>query len=462
MKLKSLWQWSRRAPGSTSRNATEERESTDQNATVKRGQDGTKQHRALHLDGLKGLIALQAWVYAFFLILCPGVITDTAVDGAQPAAFLLGGPQWQDKIRTVMSPLLFDGSLQVSFFLVISARFISEGESRFFRNPDIAVLSRSIYLRPHRFVPLVAVAVASTRILLALQAFNSANRWSERLPSLYSVAPASFSSFQEYLYFLTSFFFSTHDHLDYRPDSFYLPPRNTSWALARTFQQSFTVYALLVILPFVRAKDRLGGLAAFALVAAWVGSWAWYSVSGVIISDLCHRGVLQSMSRSSWKVGQVAVRKCTFATCLFLVGAMLKYAGAVWPSVRKAELVAHAAQSTARLNHNFDTSQKAYPRFDNWFVVMAILCLVEMSPRMRKVLSSRLLRTFCKLSLALHLVSGLVIQTLGSELVEVSIARTNRIGTILSTKDFSVALAIAFILGMANLLIRAAIGAALP
>ncbi|CEH18049.1 hypothetical protein CBOM_04479 [Ceraceosorus bombacis] len=397
MKLKFLWQWSRRAPGPTSRIASEERESTPQNATAKRGQDGTKPHRALHLDGLKGLIALQAWVYAFFLILCPGVITDTSVDGAQPAAFLLGGPKWQDKIRKVMSPLLFDGSLQVSFFLMISARVISEGES----------CSRLVFLpRPNADMPCIRLAPSD--------------------------------------------------------GSFYLSPRNTSWALARIFQQSFTVYALLVILPFVRAKYRLGGLAAFALVAAWVGSWAWYSVSGVIISDLSHRGVLQSISRSSWKVGRFAIRKCTFATCLFLVGAMLKYAGAVWPSVRKAELVAHAAQSTARLNRNFDTSQKAYPRFDNWFVVMAILCLVEMSPRTRKVLSAKPLRTFCKLSLALHLVSGLVIQTLGSELVEVSIARTNRAGTILRTKDFSVALAIAFILGMAKLLIRAAIGAALP
>lgn len=62
-------------------------------------------------------------------------------------------------------------------------------------------------------------------------------------------------------------------------------PTQTLWIVSTLFQQSYTVYATMVIIPYTRISWRLWGALVFIATAWWVYSWAWFSVSGLLVAD---------------------------------------------------------------------------------------------------------------------------------------------------------------------------------
>ena len=88
----------------------------------------TRAQRVGYLEGLRGLLAFQVMLWSFFRIFAPAIATDTDIDGTRPAAFVASSPEWHSTLRKVASPLLWDGSLQGTIFMILSARVVALSE----------------------------------------------------------------------------------------------------------------------------------------------------------------------------------------------------------------------------------------------------------------------------------------------------------------------------------------------
>jgi hypothetical protein len=49
---------------------------------------------------------------------------------------------------------------------------------------------------------------------------------------------------------------------------------------------SFTIYMTMVIIPYTRRSWRVKGAFFFIITAWWVQSWAWYSITGLLLADV--------------------------------------------------------------------------------------------------------------------------------------------------------------------------------
>jgi len=56
------------------------------------------------------------------------MVVDMDVDLTYPAPWLAISPSWMNGIRKGLSPLFFDGSLQSTFFMILSARVVVNSE----------------------------------------------------------------------------------------------------------------------------------------------------------------------------------------------------------------------------------------------------------------------------------------------------------------------------------------------
>lgn len=70
-----------------------------------------------YLEGLKGLIAFEAFLWVFFRTIIPGSLLESITEDSTL--------RYVTVIREIFGPLFWDGNLQASFFVILSARVIS-------------------------------------------------------------------------------------------------------------------------------------------------------------------------------------------------------------------------------------------------------------------------------------------------------------------------------------------------
>lgn len=65
------------------------------------------------------------------LLFPTAIVADMDTDLTYPAPWLATSPEWMNGIRKGLAPLFFDGSLQSTFFMILSARVVVYSESAF-------------------------------------------------------------------------------------------------------------------------------------------------------------------------------------------------------------------------------------------------------------------------------------------------------------------------------------------
>lgn len=68
------------------------------------------------IEGLKGLLAIESFFWLFFRTFLPACVYSGVIEDE---------PAWEAILRKVLSPLLWDGTLQWSFFLILSGRVVA-------------------------------------------------------------------------------------------------------------------------------------------------------------------------------------------------------------------------------------------------------------------------------------------------------------------------------------------------
>jgi len=191
-------------------------------------------------------------------------------------------------------------------------------------------------------------------------------------------------------------------------------PSGTMWIVSVLFQQSYTVYMTMIIVPYTRAAWRTKALLVFILAAFWVQSWAWYSVTGLLIADAVLNMDFAVRSRTGFKISRLRVPMWPFYLAIALTGTILQFLFISWkPSMYKNEHQAHTSVYTEGLNNEKQDLDQPLARIDNFLFMLGIMLLIETYELPQTVLRSRVLVAIGRRSFSTFLVQSTIIYSIG-------------------------------------------------
>lgn len=390
--------------------------------------------RIPYIQALRGLIAFEVCLWGFFRLLAPGtpcslshvarcdlstplthpltlclaaIASDTDEFNVRPAPFLEHSPQWQSTVRKVFQPLLWDGSLQATFFFLIAARV---GVFTFIERRNNTSIAGAAFRRPIRIFFPLAIALAFVTIMASQNAFGAAEPFANALDNTFVAPAAKWKSVLNYLDSLTAYVFDNSNAINSVPMDFF-PPRGVLWTVTRNFIQSYTLYAFAILLPYVRGTPKFVFGAILWLWSWWLGNFAYYSLTGLFIAEGV---VVYDLGSLGTKKLFKAIPAWTIPAFMLCIGVMLKYIfGDAFPDHRN-EWVAHDNSQTGLLWTDFDPSATGYPRVDDWLVAANAMILIEMFPAARALFAANPVLLFLgRISYSLFLVEGAIFQSLG-------------------------------------------------
>lgn len=360
----------------------------------------------------RGLLAIETLLYIFFRLLAPAIASDTNHDGSFPAAFVGKAPSWQHGLRKGLAPLFWDSTLPSAFFLILSGRVVS---LTFLERRNSVSLAGAVFRRPVRLVVPVLVALAFTSIVSVAGGFNRASRFAELTSNPLAQPPHIWTSTLEYVNSAFDLFFNVNSLKTDRGAAF-LPPSGLAWVIPIAFQQSFTAYTFSILMPYTTLSAKLWAFAGFITVSYWLGSWAWYTLTGLQLAEMttCYLSLLPTAGLPLDRHGKRHMPAWLVPGLFLALGITLKYLWASMPSRRDDEYNFHARMADGSLNRGLNPSTTPYPRVDDYLVATGAMVLLELSPMTQRVFSNAVFKFFGRISFALYLVSGTVCLSLGS------------------------------------------------
>ncbi|KAF2112818.1 hypothetical protein BDV96DRAFT_663605 [Lophiotrema nucula] len=356
-----------------------------------------------HLLGLRGLLVIQSFLFTFFQTFLPTAVANSANTT---------GPLYQLILRKSLSVLFWNESLIYSFIILLSARTIC---IPFLAKPDRTVCASAIFRRNLRlWIPtFIAFSLSATAFSTASTSYIT--DFLTITGNVSTTAPLRLRSFLTYFNALFELFWVTKSYSSQAANSAF--PAGMLWVVSVLFQQSYTVYMTMVIAPYTRASWRVKALLTFILTAWWVQSWAWYSITGLLLADAVLNMDFASKSRCGFKVGKVRVPTWVLYGLMVVGGVVLQYLFIAWrPEFRNAELYGHTGLYTGGgLNSQVDESEPQ-ARDDNYLIVVGVMLLVETYEGLQKILRSKLLVAIGRRSFSVFLVQPILIYTAGIKL----------------------------------------------
>jgi len=278
-------------------------------------------------------------------------------------------------------------------------------------------LAGAAFRRPFRLLGPAIFGLTFASILSVTGAFAPGTRMAQTLQSnLASPRPVWISAL-EYFNSLVAYFFAQFNFSYYDRAFAFIQPAGIVWILPIVFQQTYTCITLAYILPYTRLQAKVIGYVGFGLLCYWVGSWAWYSITGLLI---CEFSVVYSqVTPSSFPIRWGRRTLCRvplwvpFVT-ISLVGVLQKYLWMSLPTFRDHEYVAHTDILTGGLVRDLNSGITPFPRIDDWMVVTGLLLTVEVLPTLQAMLDNAVLKHIGRLSYSIMLTSGSIYVSLGA------------------------------------------------
>ncbi|KAF2255335.1 hypothetical protein BU26DRAFT_559943 [Trematosphaeria pertusa] len=367
-----------------------------------------------YLIGLRGILVVQSFLFVFFQTFLPAAVADSKNTV---------GPLYQVVLRKSVSVLLWNESLIYSFIILLSARTIC---LPFLNSTTRAVCSSAIFRRGIRlFLPTFII------FSLSAAAFSTTSTqyifdFLEATGNVSTAVPKRFRNFLVYFNSLFDIFWLSKGYSSQAANQAF--PSGTLWIVSLLFQQSYTVYMTMVIVPYTRTSWRVKALLVFILTAWWVQSWAWYSITGLLLADAVCNMNFQFKSQTGFNIGRVKVPVWPLYALMVVGGVLLQYLFIAWrPEYRNAELQGHTGLYTAgSLNTGVDLDQPQ-ARDDNYLIILGIMLLIETYELPQKLLRKKILVEMGKRSFSIFLVKPLLIYTAGIKLfMHLHASGTNR------------------------------------
>jgi hypothetical protein len=328
--------------------------------------------------GLRGILAVQTFIFLFLQVFAPTTVKDSLNSD---------GPTSQQILRKTVSVLFWNGSLTYSSIVVLSARTIV---LPFFSDPSKSTAASSLFRRPIRLAIPVAVALGISTLMLHFMGRTYISDFLSKTGNKSVSVPTPIPSFLVYFNSVFTLFWATRDFSLQNGSTGF--PSQTLWIVSVIFQQSYTLYMTMIIIPYTRYQWRIKALILFILTAWWVQSWAWYSITGLLFADLVHTSNLrQVLGRGLpikiWTGSELRIPIAVPSILCMFIGFMMQYFWVAWkPQDVNGELIAHGGiYLSLRFNEGADFTVPQ-PRVDNYLVILGFFLLLECSQRLRWIL----------------------------------------------------------------------------
>lgn len=327
---------------------------------------------------MRGVLVLQSFLFVFFQVFLPTAVPDSKNED---------GPPYQVILRKSFSVVFLNESLIYSWIILLSARTIA---LPYLSNTTREICASSVFRRSVRLWVPTFVAFS-----IAVAAFTAADTtyitdFMAHTGNISTESPRRIRSFLVYLNSLFDIFWVTKGYSNQAAAKAF--PSGTLWVVSVLFQQSYTVYMTMIIVPYTRVSWRVQALTMFILAAFWVQSWAWYSVTGLLIADAVINMDLQVKSRTGVKAGKIIVPMWPLYAAFVLTGIILQFLFISWkPSMRNNEHHGHTSLYTEGLNNAEQNFDQPLPRVDNYFFMLGAMLLIETYELPQRVLRSRAL-----------------------------------------------------------------------
>jgi hypothetical protein len=138
----------------------------------------------------------------------------------------------------------------------------------------------------------------------------------------------------------------------------------------------------MVIIPYTRNRWRVEAAIIFILTAWWVQSWAWYTITGLLLADAVMNMDFKARAPHGVPIWRTSLR-CPLWLIYFVLmaaGLTMQYLWVAWrPESRNIELKGHTGlYYTGGLNMNYDLIQPQ-ARDDNYLIILGFFLLLESS-----------------------------------------------------------------------------------
>ena len=322
-----------------------------------------------YLLGFRGFLVIQVFIWTFLNLFAPNTVKD--------AIILTDGPVWQTVLRKSLSVLFWNGTQIYTFLVILSARTLP---IPFFTAPSKQVIAGAIFRRGIRLAVPVAVTLAiittafgTLGVDFVTDFLKLTHNSATRTPYLLSNAFVYFNSVFQ-LFWVAQVFNLQSGNFAF--------PSATLWTINLIYQQSYTVFMIMVIVPYTRAAWRVKMAIPFICTAWWVQSWSWFSVSGLLLADAVMNMDFKAKSQRGIPIPCIkSFRLPSWLPAVFImvVGLFMQYLWTAWrPDLLNAEVAIHSNGNgyAGAIDIKEDPNQPE-ARADNYLFVMGFLLLLE-------------------------------------------------------------------------------------
>ncbi|KAK4540001.1 hypothetical protein LTR36_009899 [Oleoguttula mirabilis] len=349
-----------------------------------------------YLTGLRGVLAIMSFLWVFMQTFAPAAVAHSPNDT---------GPAYQIALRKSLSVLFWNDSLIYSSIIFLSARTIC---LPFLLDSTKVQLASGVFRRGLRLwfptaVPLIICYFVFTKTIGTGYLTTFANLTSNVSMSddIY-VLPSSLANFNS----IFEIFWTTHT-FSYAAGNWAFPTQ-TLWIVSVLFQQAYTVYATMVVIPYTRKSWRVKGAFVFIITAWWVYSWAWFSITGLLIADLVVNMDLKARCQS--RRGMTL----TVALCLMAAGFAMQFLWVTaYPNLYDAEIDYHTGLYNTGGVYTWNDATAPQLRADDYLTIVGFYILLESSDIMQKIFRNPVFVFLGKRSFAYFLLQSIIVYTLG-------------------------------------------------
>ena len=364
---------------------------------------------------------IQSFVWVFLQTFVPATVKSNNQ---------VTGPHYQNTIRKSLSVLFWNEPLISSTFILLSARTIC---LPFLKNPGRTPIASACFRRGLRLWFPVAVALAIIKIMFHFIGTSYIEEFKEATENTSLDTPYYLKGALGYFNSVFGLFWTTFNFASQAGSKAF--PTGTLWIVNVIYAQSYTVYMTMAVIPFTRSRWRVEAFTLFIVTAWWVQSWAWYTITGLLLADAVINMDFKAKAQRGIPVWRTSLRCPTWVLSglLMAVGLLMQYLWTAWrPEMGNVELIGHAGlYYTGGLNTEYDLIQPQ-ARDDNYVLLLGFVLFMESSDLLQRLLANRLfiylgsrsLSKFCIKStktigsplLGYFLVQSIVVYTAGIKL----------------------------------------------
>ena len=322
-----------------------------------------------YLLGFRGFLAIQCFIWTFLNLFAPNTVKD--------AVIINDGPGWQIALRKSMSVLFWNGTLIYTFLIILSARTLP---IPFFKAPSKTVVASAVFRRGMRLALPVAVTLAIITAAFATLGVDFVREFLTLTGNVATKTPYFISNTFIYCTSVFQLFWVTQV-FDLQSGNFAFPS-GTLWTINLIYQQSYTVFMIMVIVPYTRAAWRVKMAIPFVATAWWVQSWSWFTVSGLLLADAVMNMDFKAKAQRGIPIPYIKsfrVPSWIPAVLIMVAGLLMQYLWTAWnPSLLNAEVAVHSNGYNYALAQDLnDDPNQPEARADNYLFVMGFLLLLE-------------------------------------------------------------------------------------